>query len=123
MNACPHCGEKTIGTWKKSSASDLLPAVCPNCGGRSFVSSWAHAVFALLSEAFLWGSIISAIVLRSWWPLVLFPVAWVALLVHTYRRWALRKIDEQEVRRMRRRAIIQGVVFVLAAVALSVMAG
>jgi hypothetical protein len=76
MHACPTCAGRTISTWKKSNASSSLPARCGRCGGLCRVNDSIHAAATLIAELCFWGSIVLAIVARSWWPLLLIPLGW-----------------------------------------------
>ena len=57
-------------------------------------------------EVLLWGSIISALVLKSWYALLIFPgglVLWSLAIGHTF---SLRPIERSGVTAARRKAII-----------------
>lgn len=71
---CPHCAGGHIGWWRKTGASDLIPATCANCSKLSHVCSLAHGLMALLHEAAFWGSIICAVKYQQWWALLIYPV-------------------------------------------------
>ncbi|MDR6990175.1 hypothetical protein [Luteimonas sp. 3794] len=74
MYDCPHCSTKSIGTWRKVSATPFSPAICGNCGKASFVSGWSNFATVLAAEVFLWGSIVFAIFLGSFYGLLALPV-------------------------------------------------
>src|SRR5690242_9021974 len=106
MYPCPHCAAPAISSFRKLGASETFPAVCPRCGGLSFVSAWAHAASSVVMEVLLWGSIIAALVLKSWYALLIFPcglVLWSLAIGHTF---SLRPIDRSGVKTARRKAII-----------------
>jgi hypothetical protein len=106
MYPCPHCAVASISAFRKLGASETFPAVCPQCGGLSFVSAWAHAASTVVMEVLLWGSIIAALVLKSWYALLIFPaglVLWSLAIGHTF---SLRPIERVGVRAARRKAIV-----------------
>ena len=75
MNECPCCKKLAISTWKKVNATKAFPVKCPECNELSFLPSWWHIGSVLSMEIVLWGSIIIiAIVLKSWFALLIFPV-------------------------------------------------
>jgi hypothetical protein len=74
MYKCPHCSAKSIGTWRKVTATPFSPAICGNCGKASFVSGWSSFAIALATEILLWGGIVFAIFLGSFYVLLTLPV-------------------------------------------------
>lgn len=105
MFTCPHCFAPAIGRWRKFNASSTFPAVCPKCGGLSFVSAWAHAGTALVLEVLLWGSIIAALVLKSWYALLLFPAGVVFWALIIGQASGLQSIEPTAVLAARRSAL------------------
>lgn len=106
MHRCPNCDRDTIGTLAKMNATPISPAVCPKCGTRSYASAWSQWLNALSWEVLFWGSIVVALVLRSWWALLLFPVGiWICGRV-LGSIFALRSIDAAGIRAARRRLLI-----------------
>ncbi|WP_145985506.1 hypothetical protein [Marilutibacter maris] len=88
------------------NATPISPAVCPKCGTRSYASAWSQWLNALSWEVLFWGSIVVALVLRSWWALLLFPVGiWICGRV-LGSMFALRSIDAAGIRAARRRLLI-----------------
>lgn len=107
MDACPHCSELTISTWKKGNASSIRPARCSSCAGLSYVSGWYHAATTILGEALFWGGIVAAIAFRSWLVLVAALVCLpVVLLLHGSGA-KLRVIDASAVARAREMFALQ----------------
>jgi hypothetical protein len=102
MYACPTCAACTISAWNKSNASSTLPARCAQCGGLSHVNDSIHAAAVLLAEVFFWGSIVLAIVARTWWPLLPVPLGWVGWVVGVGHFATLLPIDEPTVTASRR---------------------
>ncbi|MDR1935393.1 MAG: hypothetical protein LBS49_07410 [Candidatus Accumulibacter sp.] len=113
----------TISIWKKVNATSIRPARCPSCGGLSYVSGWYHALVSLLLEVATWGSLIAALVLRSWYALLLWPlgVALVFLLQASGAR--LRATDAAAVSRARKRCVVELLVFAGAMAAVYVLFG
>jgi hypothetical protein len=72
---CPHCADGLISLWRKTAASDLWPATCPNCKKLSHVSAWAHGLIAMLHEVALWGSVVCALLYQEWWALLIYPAS------------------------------------------------
>lgn len=106
MYPCPHCAIASITGFRKLHATETFPVVCPNCGGLSFVSAWAHAASSVVMEVLLWGSIIIALVLKSWYALLILPVGlilWGVVIGHTF---SLRPIERSGVMAARRKAVI-----------------
>lgn len=69
-------------------------------------SAWAHAASSVVMEVLLWGSIIIALVLKSWYALLILPVGlilWGVVIGHTF---SLRPIERSGVRAARRKAVI-----------------
>jgi uncharacterized protein YecT (DUF1311 family) len=103
MFICPHCQQATISGWRKLGASDIAPAKCGNCTGLSYVSNWAHFTGVLVLEMLFWGSVIAAIVAKSWSALLILPAGlflWTCLVGSAF---SLRPIGGAEVRRARRK--------------------
>lgn len=100
MYSCPHCSAAKIPGWRKINATAARPARCPSCGGLSYISGWFHLLVALSVEVLFWGSIIVAIVVRSWYALVVVPIGGVALEL-LGRRAELRATDAAAVARAR----------------------
>lgn len=114
MYECPSCERETISTLARMNATPAFPAVCPKCGARSHPSAWARGLNVLSWEILFWGSIVAALLLRSWWALLLFPLGlWICgRLIGSM--FALRSIDAAGVRSARRRILFE--VLVIAAV-------
>lgn len=79
MYACPHCSALSISFWRKERSSLLFPARCPACHGESVPSVWNAFLAALAGELLLWGGLLFAAWLRSFWGLVSIPVAFLGL--------------------------------------------
>lgn len=79
MEICPHCHKRGISFWAKWRSGALIPAVCRECGSKSYIhplvgGSWgAFAFLALLYATF------QAFVAWSWDPLLVFLVVWFLL--------------------------------------------
>src|SRR3569623_973580 len=76
---CPTCQERTITMWRNFQATRRLPAFCPQCRGRSDVSAWAHLGTHFGAEMLIPAPLIVALVLKSWWGLLFFPVGLIAM--------------------------------------------
>ena len=74
MHDCPHCSARSIGTWRKVTATPFSPAICGNCGKASFVSGWSSFAIVLATEVLLWGSIVFAIFRGSFYGLLALPL-------------------------------------------------
>ena len=74
MHYCPHCSARTIGTWRKVTATPFSPAICPACGKASLVSAWRSFAAALAAEVLFWGSLVLAILLGSVYGLLALPL-------------------------------------------------
>lgn len=107
----------SISGWRKSGSSPLFPAQCRECGGESTSSGWSRTFAALIGEVLLWGSIIFALVIGSFYGLLLLPLGLVALGVALNKSFPLVPIDEG-LTKARRRAISSFGVAIVAAVAL-----
>ena len=118
MFACPHCGQITIGTWRKFNASSTFPAKCASCGGLAFVSGWAHAGSTLAVEVSFWGTIVAAIVLKNWLALLVFPLGLFVWSLIIGRVFSLKPITPLAVSASRRSAAIQ--VFVASVIMIAV---
>lgn len=105
MYLCPHCSAPTISRWRKANATSIRPARCLSCGGLSFTSGWYHALATVLSEVSVWGGIIIAIALQSWYPLFLLPLG-LAVVFH-FPFGELRPTDVSSVSRARLRFAIE----------------
>jgi hypothetical protein len=91
-------------SWRKANASSTFPARCPECGGLSYVSGWAHAATAFIAELMLWGTVVLSLVVRSWWLLLVLPLViflWSLLVGVTF---SLRPIEGVAVQKARRNA-------------------
>ena len=106
MDTCPHCSAATIPGWRKASAISARPVRCLSCKGLSYVSGWSHLFAAVLLEVVLWGSIIVAIVLHSWYALLLMPIGFVGLTL-VGRSAALHPTDASAVTRARIVSIVE----------------
>ena len=123
MFACPHCGQITIGTWRKFSASTTFPAKCSSCGGLAFVSAWAHAASTLAFETLFWGTIVAAIILKSWLALLVLPLGLFAWSLIVGRMFPLRPITPLAVSVSRRSAAIQVFAAVVIILAVAILFG
>lgn len=56
----------------------------------------------LLAEVFFWASIVLALLARSWWPLLLFPIGWAGWIAGVGQWAALLPTDEPAVVASRR---------------------
>lgn len=74
MHACPNCKEKCISTWQKLNTGSLHPKRCKRCGKRYHLSGWGILSFMLSCEFLFWSSIAIALILNSWFGLLIFPV-------------------------------------------------
>lgn len=106
MYPCPHCAEPSISGLRKLHASDTFPASSSSCGGLSFVFAWAHAASAVVMDVLLWTSIIAALVLKSWYALLIFPVGLVLWSVAIGQAFSLRPIERSGVTGARRKAVV-----------------
>ena len=69
MYPCPCCDQETIGFWKKLSAKKYSPATCSSCGGLSYVPvryTFLPWLYGMVLAILVW---ITAIKLKSGWPL------------------------------------------------------
>jgi hypothetical protein len=107
MYTCPHCSAPTISGWRKLNATSSHPARCPGCGGLSFVSGWSHHIGTLFGEVAFWGSIILALVLRSWYALLLLPLSIVAVIALLNSGFQLRATDASGVATARTRWLVE----------------
>lgn len=105
METCPHCSAPTISRWRKANATSVRPARCSSCGGLSFIPGWYHALAAVLSEVSVWGSIVIALALHSWYPLLLLPLGLAAIFY--FPAGGLRATDVSAVSRARLRFAIE----------------
>ena len=104
MYTCPHCSMPTISAWRKAGATAARPARCASCGGLSYVAGWVHTLDLLLLEVVFWGAILVAVVLRSWYALLLLPIAVLAVIVAFNYSPHLRITDASSVAVARTRA-------------------
>ena len=104
MYTCPHCSMQTISAWRKAGATAARPARCVSCGGLSYVAGWAHTLDLLLLEVVFWGAILVAVVLRSWYALLLLPIGVLAVIVAFNYSPRLRITDTSSVAVARTRA-------------------
>jgi hypothetical protein len=74
MYSCPHCSAKSIGAWRKVMSTPFSPAICNKCDEASFVSGWSSTIAAAAAEILLWGSIVLAFLMRSFYGLLALPV-------------------------------------------------
>lgn len=102
-HTCPHCHEKAFSTWQKSAARDNRPAICNQCGDLSYCSLGAHGSAIVSHEMVLWGVIILALSVRSWWALLLYPILTGLIFVLNYSYFPLKKIISDEAQAARRR--------------------
>jgi len=107
MFACPHCLTSTISPWRKAGASRTFPVRCSNCHSLSFVSGWAHAATGLVAEVLLWGTVIAALVAKSWLILFFLPAGLLLWSMIVGVTFSLRPIEGPAVHRARRNAAIQ----------------
>jgi hypothetical protein len=104
---CPHCNQPTISGWRKINATSIRPAECQNCGEKSYVSGWSHALVAISFEVSIWGSIILALILKSWYPLLISPLG-IAIALLTYSSNAsLIPTDSKKISQARIRAAFE----------------
>lgn len=102
MNKCPHCDQPSIKTWKKVNATKAFPVKCAKFKQLSFLPAWWHFGSAISFEVVFWGSVIAALGLLSYFPLLLFPV--VILVVFTGgKRLSLIPTNQREVRAERKK--------------------
>lgn len=103
MDACPHCGEKSIGLAAKLWSSSTSPTSCRACNGLSYVAGSASAdiTLGLILLVCAWGAL--AALLHSSLPLyaVLPSAAW--LFHRAWRRAKLLPIDEITATQRRRK--------------------
>jgi hypothetical protein len=107
MFACPQCSQFGFTAWRKLNATSTFPARCSNCGGLAFVSGWAHLLSTLVCEVILWGSIIAALLLRSWLALALLPLGIAIWGVILSTLFPLKPIERGAVQSARRSSFIQ----------------
>jgi hypothetical protein len=107
MNTCPHCSAPTISGWRKLNATSSHPARCSACGGLSFVSGWSHHIGTLFGEVAFWGSIVLALVLHSWYVLLLLPISIFIAFTLFNSGFQLRTTDSSGVARARARWLVE----------------
>lgn len=112
MDQCPHCGARSISTWRKLNATDVLPARCRACGGFSFISFWGSALVVVLTELIFWGGILFALQLRSWLALLSWPLGLYLTIIIIGLFFDLKSIDSAQVAKARQRQ--KWLIFVLA---------
>jgi len=71
------------------------------------VSGWSHALVAISFEVSIWGSIILALILKSWYPLLISPLG-IAIALLTYSSNAsLIPTDSKKISQARIRAAFE----------------
>jgi hypothetical protein len=120
MYACPHCSSASISAWRKFNATPFFPAHCRACGGESMASGWGRATAAFGAEALLWGSILFAIFIGSFYGLLALPFSMLALSVLVNRAFPLVALDAG-LAKARRRAIRNFAIAVAVAIAVLVV--
>jgi len=93
MYTCPHCAAPAISFWRREMASLVLPATCPECHAECVPSCWRSGIGAIFGEVLCWGSIIFAVIVRSFWGLLLMPVGLIALSLILARLFPLVVVD------------------------------
>jgi hypothetical protein len=93
MYTCPHCFAASISAWRKANSSPFFPVRCRVCGGECVASGWSQTVLAVGGELLVWGSIIFAIGVGSFYGLLVLPVGMAALAVGVNRIFPLVAID------------------------------
>ena len=101
MNECPYCKKLAISTWNKVNATKAFPVKCPECNKLSFLPAWWHIGSVLSTEIGLWGSIIVAIILKSWFALIVFPVT-IAFFYHISKKVSLVSVTEAQMKSERK---------------------
>ena len=106
MYACPSCGKESITGWEKTNSNKNFPKKCRKCGERYYISSWGLFPFILSFDFLLWGSIILALSVRSWFGLLLFPIGILSGYVLLAKYGALKRISDVEVKEYRIKTVI-----------------
>ncbi len=96
---CPYCGEKKISTWDRFMASDLNPAICPECKKPSAQSKGLRAAEAIYSTIGLPLTILAALFQQVWWPIALFFAIWLIYGVTTFLYLPMVAVNESAVQR------------------------
>lgn len=81
MFTCPHCHDLRINWWAKSVAFKFAPAVCPACGGKSYVPELVP-IWLMLFTATAGGfaAVVTGLLSRSLGGVVLLAAMIVALV-------------------------------------------
>ena len=78
MYRCPTCGEPGISAGAKLRSGTLVPATCARCGAKSYTNPRVRGLFGAVMFFVLLACIFLAFDRRSWIPIVLFMLAWIA---------------------------------------------
>jgi hypothetical protein len=109
--ACPHCQKSGITLFAKAFSAPSQPAKCLECGALSFqIGLGKHTALHTLAP---YAVPIIALILASWWPVVVYLLLCLALwLVPTF--WQpMTPTTETQVRGIRRNGWIGAAAFVL----------
>ena len=117
MFRCPHCHRQGLTLLGKLSSHASRPVPCRHCGELSFSNAPFALLVAILSELLLYGSILAALLYRSWIPIVVAVLIFTALQVAHLLLPATRT-TKRTVRRVRWLQIAFIAAFVLAVVVL-----
>ena len=114
MHTCPNCGRESITGWEKTNSNRNFPKRCRKCGERYFISAWGLFPFILSFDFLLWGSIILALSIRSWYGLLVFPIGVVSGYLLLAKYGVLKKTSDAEVKEYRiKSAIVVVTLFVV----------
>lgn len=81
MYTCPVCHQPGISTYDKLRSGPWVPATCRKCGAKSYTHPMSGYVLSVvLFFGILYASYL-ALIERSWLPLVVFALIWVALQI------------------------------------------
>ena len=113
MFSCPFCKQNTIGPIRRFSATPAFPAKCSGCGARVHPSGLEAVAAALAPFVTLLAAVVVAIYLRSYWGLLLWPIALLGVvgLLGTFGR--LEITNEASIRSERNQALAVAVVALL----------
>ena len=101
MYECPHCYVESVTTWEKANSSSTFPKRCRKCGERYYISGWGLASVAMSFEVLLWSAIIIALMIKSWFGLLVFPVGIGLSYFVLVKVTELKPITDEEVRKSR----------------------
>jgi uncharacterized membrane protein len=100
--ACPVCAQTGFTRWCKCNASAVSPAACRHCGALARLDDRVHFAGTLASEIILWGSLVLALALRTWYALLLIPLGIAGWMLLVGRHARLTRIEANEVAAERR---------------------